>query len=236
MNSILINKINETTDKALETLGQASNKCRTAGAHLVTIEKAFVKATPTYEALTVIFKTAEGEELRVFEFLSTPQDDSAEAISKAEASNTRVIAIVNRIAHATGMKDAKQVIGSAAEEKDEKGDAITVFPKLNNKKLTVISSLEVQPDADEKKAYAVQVVDTFNFLTKDGKDGMGREIADKLGEAAKLKIEARYGKGQIPCVAAKLAQVLEQAAGGTPSAVATTAPVATEVVVEDSDI
>jgi len=235
MNSILINKINETTDKALETLGQASNKCRTAGAHLVTVEKAFVKATDTYEALTIILKTAEGEELRVFEFLSTPKDDSAEAISKAEASNTRVIAIVNRIAHATGMKDAKQVIGSATEGTDEKGGAITLFPKLANKKLTVITFTEIQTDKDDKKAYAVQEVDTFNFLDKAGKDGMGREIADKLGEAAKLKIEAKYGKEGVSCVQAKLAQVLEQAAGGTPSAVATS-PVAAEVVVEDSDI
>jgi len=236
--SILLDSINGTSDKALETLGKTSNKCRDAGAHLVTVEKAFVKATEKYEALTVIFKTDAGEELRVFEFLSTPQDDSAEAIAKAEAANTRVTAIVNRIAHATGMKDAKQVIGSAKEDKDEKGDPITIFPKIANKKLTVISYTEIQPDQDEKKAYAVQAVDTFNFLDKDGKDGMGRVIADKLGAAAKTKVVPQFRKEAVPAVVAKLAQVQEQISSGGASTAASTQsePAQADAEVNDDDI
>ena len=238
MSSILLNTVNEITEKELETLGKTSNKCRTAGAHLVTVEKAFVKSTDTYEALTVIFKTEDGEELRVFEFLSTPKDDTPEAIQKAEASNKRTVAIVNRIAHASGMKDAKQCLASSSEEVDEKGAPITVFPKLANKKLTVISFTEIQTDKDDKKAYAVQEIDTFNFLDKAGKDGLGREIATKLGDAAKQKVEIAYGKDTIPVVKAKYAQVVEQLNSGTPVTVntATPAAAATTEVANDEDI
>jgi hypothetical protein len=235
--SILLDAINGTTEKELESLGKTSNKCREAGAHLVTVEKAFIKATDKYEALTVLFKTEEGEELRVFEFLSTPQDESAEAISKAEAANKRVIAIINRIAHAAGLKDAKQVTAGATADKDEKGEDITVFPKLSGKKLTVISFTEIQPSQDEKKAYAVQTVDTFNFLDKTGKDGFGKEIANKLGEQAKLTVKPQFRKEAIPAVVAKLAQVQEQLANGATTTVATAQPTTdTTTEISDDDI
>jgi len=41
--SILLDAINGTTEKELESLGKTSNKCKEPGAHLVTVEKAFIK-------------------------------------------------------------------------------------------------------------------------------------------------------------------------------------------------
>jgi len=234
MTNILLNTVNEISEKELETLGKASAKCKDAGAHLVTIKKVYTKATETYQALTIELETADEEELRIFQFMSTPKDDSAEAINKAEAGNKRVMAMLNRLAKAAGLKDAKQALAGAVAESGEKGET-TNFPKLVNKKLTVISFTEIQTDKDDKKAYAVQEVDTFNFLTKEGKDGLGREVAERLGEAAKTKVEMQYDKESLPIVLAKYTQTVERLAGGTPSA--TTAPVTVAAsAVSDSDI
>lgn len=199
--SLLVEALEQKTPEQIANLGKASDKCRDAGAHLVTIEAVYETTGATWSRFNIDFKTATGESLQITEFLGIPKDDSADAITKAEAATNRVLSVLGRVAKAAGIKDTKAAMQGGVAGTDAKGNATTTFPKLTNKKLTVISFTEIQPSQDETKAYANQEIDTMTILDKDGKDPMGRERAEALGAAAKSKFEIQFNKENVPaCV------------------------------------
>jgi len=222
--SRLLNTINEMDNDAIASLGNTSDKCREAGAHLVTIARMYETAGNGWDRFNIDFTTAAGEALDITSFFGNPKDNSPEEIAKAAKADKRVAAIIARLVKSIGIKDVKQATANSQSGTDDKGNAITIFPKVEGKKLYIVSSTEIQPDKDGTKAYANQVVDTFKFLDKDGKDPMGRDRLEAFDAEAKENITIQYGKEQNPACIQLKNQLLEQKLGTAPAAQQSSTP------------
>jgi hypothetical protein len=214
MSSILLNVISNKTNEELANLGNGGNKHNTPGTHLFTIASVYELAAANYSAI-IIEGTINGEDFKHMEFLGKAKDDTQAEIDKANARNERVAAMLSRFAKAAGFKDVAQAVSGATVETTDKGEK-TNFPKFVKKQLHVTTTTEVQPNKDETKAYANQVLDTMKFLDKSGKDGMGRDRLDAYNEEAKAKLEIQYGKEGNPACIQKFNELKEKALGIAP--------------------
>ena len=243
--SLLLNTIEQMEQSAIETAGNLSDALRESGAHLATIKAVYETTAANYTSLTAEFETANGS-VRLFEFAGKvkPEDaNDAKAIEKANTKTKKVVSILARLAKAVGLKDVKLATQGSVSGVDAKGNPTTTFPKFAAKKLNVVTYKEISPDQKGLKAYANQTVDTFKFLDKDGKDGMGRERLEAFDTEAKSRIEIHWQETANPLCIQLLQVEQEKLLGSTPTpAVAplTAMPTATAAVVapivDDSDI
>jgi hypothetical protein len=210
--SFIQDHANSLTKDQQAKLGNTSDALRSGGAHVATIEEVFETQAANYKALTIKLSTPGGS-VRIFEFGGTPKSESAEDIEKANKSTKKVVDILARMNKAIGFKDIATGCAGAQAGTDPKQNATTIFPKYVGKKLTIITYAQIEPSQDGTKVYANQVVDTYTFLDKDGKDAMGRDRAEALGTDAETRAEIHWQHKDNPLCVAKLAQVEESFLG-----------------------
>jgi len=222
--SILTDLVNSKSDDQLANLGNISDRTKTAGSHLVTINRAYEVNAANYDAFKVEMTNELGESVEIMEFFGRPKDGSQEAIDKAAAATDRTTAAIARLSKAVGYKSLKQAIQGAQPGTDAKNNATTEFTALTNKKLIVNTFTQIEPNKEGDKAFPKQMVDTFKFLDKSGNDALGRDRKEVFEAEAKGRIEIAYNAKQNPACIQLLAQMKEQAMGVAPAA---TQPVTT---------
>jgi len=215
--NFLLNTFNEKSITERENLGKTSDKLREPGCHLATIKDMYITETDSWSKVDVNFTTDKGT-VNISEFNSTPKDDTTEAVAKAEAANNRLQNSLARMFKAAGLKDMATAAAGATESKDAKGRTTIVFTKPTGKKLYITTHIEIQSDKDGIKAYANCVIDTFKYLDKTGLNGMKIDSREAFDTAAKDRREIYFRDDKNPACIAKLAQLNEQAMGGTSAA------------------
>ena len=228
--SIFITTVNELSTDEAKSLGAQSSAIKEAGCHDLIIKKCYETTTDNWSSMTVEFETPLGETIHYSGFFGTPKDSSAEAVDKANQQTKRTMADISRIVKAAGIPSVKEAAGGAVAEVDDKGRKVTVFTKLANKKLvgttyTLIDGQKKDGQIIADKVFVKQELDTLKFLTKDGKDGMGRDCRESFDADSKNRIEIAYGYDKNAKHIATLNKLLEKQA--TPQASAPTqAPLA----------
>ena len=215
--SIFLSKAAELSGEEAKNLGNQSAAIKEAGCHDLVIKKMYVTEGGTWESITVDFATAQGETISYSGFVGVAKDTSAEAIEKAEAQTKRTMADISRIIKAAGIPDIKIATAKTATEVDEKGRTITVLTEPANKKLvgttyTTIDGQKKDGQVLPDKVFVKQELDTFKFLTKDGKNGLGRDSREAFDAEAKQRIEIAYGYEMNPKHIAKLNELNEKLA------------------------
>lgn len=213
--SIFLSKVAELSGEEAKNLGNQSAAIKDAGCHDLVIKKMFVTEGPTWESITVDFATASGETISYSGFVGVAKDTSPEAVEKAEAQTKRTMGDISRIIKAAGIPDIKTATAKTATEVDERGRAITVFTEPANKKLvgttyTLIDGQKKDNQILPDKVFVKQELDTFKFLTKDGKNGLGRDSREAFEAEAKQRVEIAYGYEKNPKHIAKLNELNEK--------------------------
>ena len=225
--SIFITTVNDLSVDEAKSLGAQSSAIKEAGCHDLTIKKCYETTTDNWSSMTVEFETSLGETIHYSGFFGIPKDSSAEAVDRANQQTKRTMADISRIVKAAGIPSVKEAAGGAVAEVDDKGRKVTVFTKLANKKLigttyTLIDGQKKEGQVIADKVFVKQELDTLKFLTKDGKDGMGRYCKESFDADAKSRIEIAYGYDKNAKHIATLNKLLEKQAVSQVSAVSQT--------------